>query len=167
MDLSKVDGRELAEELGAALGRLYAFLRREILPKEMSLAQVHALGTLRELGPQRVTDLAELEAVRQPTCTGLVNTMENEGWVIRRSGDLDRRAVMVELTAKGGDVLRAITEARAELLEGYLAELSSADRRSLAAALPGLKRLTQLGTEADSDSHGQRRDVLARNASKP
>ena len=138
-------GKELADELGTALGRLYTFLRRAILPKEMSLTQAHALGTLRQLGPQRVTDLAELEGVRQPTCTGLVNTMENEGWVVRRPDEVDRRAVMVELTPAGEEVLRAITDARTELLEGYLSKLSGSERKGLAAAVPALKRLTELG----------------------
>jgi DNA-binding MarR family transcriptional regulator len=166
MDPASVEVSELAEGLGAALGRLYTFLRRAILPKEMSLAQAHALGTLRELGPQRVTDLAELGGVRQPTCTGLVNTMENEGWVRRRPGGLDRRAVMVELTKEGEDVLRTITDARAALLEGYLSNLSESDQKALAAALPGLKRLTELGAEPDLESRTKWPDVAARVASK-
>jgi DNA-binding MarR family transcriptional regulator len=166
MDSASVEVSELAEGLGAALGRLYTFLRRAILPKEMSLAQAHALGTLRELGPQRVTDLAELGGVRQPTCTGLVNAMENEGWVRRRAGGLDRRSVMVELTKEGEDVLRSITDARTELLEGYLSNLSTSEQQALAAALPVLKRLTELGTESESDSRTKWPDVSARIASK-
>jgi DNA-binding MarR family transcriptional regulator len=166
MDLSSVETKELSEELGASLARLYTFLRRAILPKEMSLTQALAMGTLHQLGPQRVTDLAELEGVRQPTCTGLVNTMEEEGWVVRRPGDLDKRAVMVELTAKGGDVLRAMTDARAELLEGYLARLSVSDQRTLAAALPVLKKLTEIGADADAEPNQRRPDVFARIGSK-
>jgi DNA-binding MarR family transcriptional regulator len=142
--------RELAEELGAVLARLYSFLRRTILPREMSLTQALALGTLRDLGPQRITDLAELEGVRQPTCTGLINTMEDEGWVVRRVDVSDRRAVMVELTPKGRDVLQAITDARSSLLSGYLSALSGADRDALAAALPGFQKLIDVGVETVS-----------------
>ncbi len=93
--------QDLAQDLGTVLARLYSFLRRAILPKEMSPTQGLALTTLRDLGPQRVTDLAGIEGVRQPTCTGLVNTMEARGWVRRAIDEADRRAVLVELTAEG------------------------------------------------------------------
>ena len=142
--------RELAEELGAVLARLYSFLRRTILPREMSLTQALALGTLRDLGPQRVTDLAEIEGVRQPTCTGLINTMEDEGWVVRRVDESDRRAVVVELTPTGRDVLQSITDARTALLSGYLSTLSAAERDAIAAALPGVQKLIDVGVETVS-----------------
>jgi DNA-binding MarR family transcriptional regulator len=142
---------ELAEELGVVLARLYGFLRRAILPKGMSLTQALALRTLRDSGPQRVTDLAELEGVRQPTCTALVNAMEQEGWVSRRVDDYDRRAVVVELTSKGSDVLESITRARTRLLAGYLTGLSASEQRALAAALPALTRLMERDADDDSD----------------
>src|ERR1700728_2584749 len=108
MERQPAPTHELAEELGAVLARLYSFLRRAILPKEMSLTQALALNTLRDLGPQRVTDLAQIEGVRQPTCTGLVNAMEARGWVLRRVDETDKRVVLVGLTAAGHAVLRAM-----------------------------------------------------------
>ena len=127
--------QDLAQDLGTVLARLYSFLRRAILPKEMSLTQGLALTTLRDLGPQRVTDLAGIEGVRQPTCTGLVNTMEARGWVRRAIDEADRRAVLVELTAEGRAVLDGITEARAAVLDRYLNCLSPDERGALRAAL--------------------------------
>src|SRR6516165_8326600 len=105
MGIQTAEHAQLAQDLGTVLARLYGFLRRAILPKEMSLTQALALSTLRDLGPQRVTDLAGIEGVRQPTCTGLVNTMEARGWVKRAIDEADRRAVLVELTAEGRAVL--------------------------------------------------------------
>ena len=130
------------------LGRMYAFLRRAIIPKEMGISQALALADLRDLGPQRVTDLAEREGVRQPTCTALVNNMEGEGWVARRVDGSDRRAVIVELTPNGREVLQSMNEARSKLLEGYLSQLSEADRSALAAAMPSLGRLIEIGAES-------------------
>lgn len=149
MEIKAVERSLLAEDLGAVLARLYGFLRRAILPEEMSLTQASALGTLRDRGPQRVTDLADLEGVRQPTCTGLVNTLEAQGWVTRTVDDADRRAVLVELTASGRQVLEEITEARASILDRYLGALTDAERDALAAALPGLKKLTERGIDAE------------------
>jgi DNA-binding MarR family transcriptional regulator len=137
------EDRDLAVELGAVLTRVYSFLRVAILPEGMTLTQASALATLRDQGPQRVTDLAARERVRQPTCTGLVNLMEEQGWVRRRVDALDRRAVMVELTDHGHRALAAITDARVQVLERYLGALSNEDRAALARALPSLSKLIE------------------------
>lgn len=154
----------LAEELGEVLARLYGFLRRAVFPREMSLTQALVLGTLRQRGPQRITDLAELEGVRQPTCTGLVNTMEAEGWVARSGDASDRRAVLVELTDRGREILDGITAARAEVLDRYLRGLSDEERGLLSAALPGVKRLVHLVATGEGIADGgseQRRTLRA------
>ena len=140
----------LAEEFGEVLARLHGFLRRTILPDQMSLTQALVLHTLRERGAQRVTDLAGMEGVRQPTCSALVNTMEAEGWVARTVDPSDRRAVLVELTDRGREVLDGITRARAAVLDRYLDGLTDAERDALAAALPGLTRLIELGAADQS-----------------
>ena len=141
----------LAEDLGTVLARFYGFLRRAILPTEMSLTQALVLNTLQELGPQRVTDLAGIEGVRQPTCTGLVNTMEAEGWVSRTVDGADRRVVLVELTEEGRHVLEEIMRARVAVLNRYLGGLTGDERLALANALPSLKRLIELGTQGERD----------------
>jgi DNA-binding MarR family transcriptional regulator len=133
----------LALELSSVLTRIYAFLRVAILPEGMTLTQLSALATLRDEGPQRVTELAAREGVRQPTCTGLVNLMEEQSWVQRRVDASDRRAVVVELTAQGHRALQAITDARVEVLERYLGALSDRERHALSAALPSLLKLTE------------------------
>jgi DNA-binding MarR family transcriptional regulator len=158
MEFQPAPIQELAEELGVVLARLYGFLRRAILPKEMSLTQALALNTLRDLGPQRITDLAQLEGVRQPTCTGLVNAMEARGWVQRCVDEADKRVVLVELTEAGDAVLDAMSEARAAVLDRYLGALSETERDALASALPGLSKLIERevdvqGTHDVSDQH--------------
>ena len=140
---------QLADELSAVLARLYTFLRRAIIPKEMSLSQALAMATLRDLGPRRITELAEFEGVRQPTCTALVNAMESEGWVSRRSDGSDRRAVIVELTPAGLQVLASMNEARSRLLERFLSSLSETDRRALGSAVPALERLIEIGVDRE------------------
>lgn len=147
MEFQPTATQELAEELGAVLARLYSFLRRAILPKEMSLTQALALNTLRDLGPQRVTDLAQLEGVRQPTCTGLVNAMEAQGWVVRCVDEADKRVVLIELTEAGHAVLEAMSKARAAVFDRYLGTLSPNERDALAGAVPGLSKLIERGTD--------------------
>jgi DNA-binding MarR family transcriptional regulator len=152
MECQPAPTHELAEELGVVLARLYGFLRRAILPTEMSLTQALALNTLRDLGPQRVTDLAQLEGVRQPTCTGLVNAMETQGWVLRCVDQADKRVVLVELTDAGHAILESMSEARAAVLDRYLGALDQSDRDALAAAMPGLSTLIERGTDEQGTS---------------
>ena len=131
----------LADELGSALSRLHVLLREAVLPPRMSLAQARALATLRESGPQRVTDLAAIERVAQPTMSALVARMERAGWVERGVDDVDRRAVVVRLNAAGSQVLTELTAARAWLLRAHLDALPQAERTTLAAAVPVLNRI--------------------------
>jgi DNA-binding MarR family transcriptional regulator len=132
----------LADELGSAISRLHVLLREAVLPPRMSPAQARALATLRQSGPQRVTDLAASERVAQPTMSALVGRMERAGWVERRADEVDRRAVVVRLSATGGRVLDELMAARARLLRTYLDELPAADRATLAAAVAVLDKIS-------------------------
>lgn len=51
--------------------------------------------------PRRITELAELEGLAQPTLTLLVQTLEQRGWVKRRRPTDDGRVVLVSLTEAG------------------------------------------------------------------
>ena len=134
-------GLSLADELGTALSRLNVLLREAVLPPRMSLAQARSLATLRDSGPQRVTDLAAIERVTQPTMSALVTRMERAGWVERGADEVDRRAVVVRLSATGRRVLEEITATRARVLQGYLEALPAAERATVAAAVPVLKKI--------------------------
>ena len=48
--------------------------------------------------PRRITDLAELEGLAQPTMTLLVQRLEQRGWVERKRDSDDGRVVLVSLT---------------------------------------------------------------------
>src|SRR2546421_8182594 len=97
--------RRLAAELGAALTNLALLVRQGLLPPGINLAQARTLLNLRECGPQRITDLAQLERVRQPTMSTLIARMEQLGWVTRMAGEADRRAVFVRLTDEGKRII--------------------------------------------------------------
>jgi DNA-binding MarR family transcriptional regulator len=87
---------------------------RELVPlasqlTRLALRQAHGEisrsegAVLRTLigGPRRVTELAELEGLAQPTMTVLVKQLELRGWVARRRDEADGRLVLVSVTAEG------------------------------------------------------------------
>ena len=63
-----------------------------LLGGELSRSEVGLLSTLSG-GPPRITDLAELEGLAQPTMTSLVKALEHQGLVCRDRQADDGRVV--------------------------------------------------------------------------
>ena len=125
----------------AVLGLYWRISRRT--PREMSRSAASVLGSLRDLGPTRITELANLEAVTQPTMTTLVTRLERDGLVVRNPDPADARAVRVEITDEGRERLASMRAARAAVLDAALAELEPREREALQNALPVLEKLSR------------------------
>jgi DNA-binding MarR family transcriptional regulator len=142
--LHPVDRRDIV----ACLERLLALIRLLSPADEMSLTTASTLARLDRWGPSRLSDLAAREGVTQPAMTQLVSRLERQGLAERRGHPDDRRVVMVHITASG---LRTLTQRRAhraDRLAGLLDAMPPEDERAIAAALPALSRLTDLGARA-------------------
>jgi len=95
-------------------------------------------GILRTLseGERRITEIAELEGLAQPTTTALVKRLEEQGLVARGRDATDGRVALISLTAAGAAALEAFRRryrgALAERLHAMsdeeLAELDGASR---------------------------------------
>ena len=133
----------LADQLGVVLTRLTNLLREAVLPAGMNSAQARTLLALHDAGPQRVTDLARLDHLKQPTMSAVLLRMRRLGWVRRLDDSDDLRAVIVRLTPAGERIANQLIEARTQVLEAYLDGLSASDRSAVTAALPALRRLTR------------------------
>jgi DNA-binding MarR family transcriptional regulator len=136
----------LADELDRRLTTLWQILGRRG-KRELSRTAASVLATLRDAGPRRITELAESEAIAQPTVTTLVGRLERDGFVERRTDPGDARAVLVHLTPAGLDRLNEMRAAREAVLEARLRTLTADERAALAAALPVLDKLIQEGSE--------------------
>lgn len=55
------------------------------------------------LGPLEPRDIALLVNASRASISSVVNTLERDGFVVRRRGSNDRRLVTVELTTRGGE----------------------------------------------------------------
>ena len=136
----------LADDLDKRLTALWHTLGRRG-KRELSRTAASVLATLRDTGPRRITDLAESEAVAQPTVTTLVGRLERDGFVRRAPDPDDARAVLVHLTSDGLERLNAMRAAREVLLEARLAALTAHEREVLARALPVLDKLIEEGPD--------------------
>ncbi|NIH77730.1 MarR family winged helix-turn-helix transcriptional regulator [Amycolatopsis viridis] len=132
---------ELARELRPLVFRLYYVVRRLTPQHRLTLTQGSVLSELVHGGPRRMSVLAELEGVRQPSMTDLVRRLERLGLVSRRSDPDDKRAVLIEATEAGTRYVTELVVAREEFLRERLTALDPADRDAIDAALPALRRL--------------------------
>ena len=132
------------EDLAAQLERRIALITHVLRAQAHRGRSVGALLTLRRLddrGPMRITDLAAAELVAQPTMTGIVRRLEQDGLVARTPDPLDARASRIALTVAGRDELAAVRSARAAVLQERLDRLDDDARAALAAALDPLDQL--------------------------
>jgi DNA-binding MarR family transcriptional regulator len=94
-------------------------------------------------GPRRVTELAELEGLAQPTVTLLVGRLEERGWVSRRRDPDDGRAVLVTGTDAGREALEGLRRESREMMREHISSLEDEDVESLIAAIDALGVLAQ------------------------
>jgi DNA-binding MarR family transcriptional regulator len=107
---------------------------------ELSRTELGLLNTLSS-APRRVTELAELERLAQPTLTQLVQRLERQGLVTRERHAGDGRVVLVSLTEAGAAALDGFRRRASAALGALLAELPDDEIESLAAATETMGRL--------------------------
>ncbi|WP_091338370.1 MarR family winged helix-turn-helix transcriptional regulator [Micromonospora rhizosphaerae] len=76
----------------------------------LTSAGMRVLFILSGMGETTHRDVAERCFVRPATLTGIVDTLERDGFVERRRDAADRRTVRVALTDKGREHARALTD---------------------------------------------------------
>ena len=128
-----------------------AIRRRE---RSIGLTAASTLATLERTGPRRLTDLAVCEEVSQPSMTVLVTQLEGLGLAERRRDPADARVVLVAITEAGRQHLRAIRRVGAAALTGLIDKLDEPEAAALDAALPALRRLTELAAEGQDSQTG-------------
>jgi DNA-binding MarR family transcriptional regulator len=138
----EIAATKLGAELDALLLALYWKVGRDTR-REMSRSAASVLGTLRDTGPRRITELAAIEAVAQPSMTTLVARLERDGLVTRAPDPDDARAVRVAVTAEGLQRLARMRTERTAQMDAALAELEPNQRAAIEAALPALHALSE------------------------
>jgi DNA-binding MarR family transcriptional regulator len=123
----------VAEHLLTRSAILVRLLVKQVRSREISRTEMQVLGILSE-GPRRITELAELEGVAQPTMTLLVKRLEDNGWTQREGLPDDGRVVMISLTEAGSAAQRKFRAQFLAAMRADLQELSDEQLHALAAA---------------------------------
>jgi DNA-binding MarR family transcriptional regulator len=145
MSLSPARRREALDQVADTLLPRASLLTRLLLrhgDRQLTRGEAGVLGTLCER-PRRITELAESEALAQPTVTQLVARLEERGYVGRTRGEDDGRVVLVTLTADGRSTLEAFRAQHRGLMREHIAEMSDDEVAALVAATEALNRLIE------------------------
>jgi DNA-binding MarR family transcriptional regulator len=111
-------------------------------PRELSRTEAGLLVTLTD-GPRRITELADSEALAQPTVTQLVDKLERRGLVARERSAGDGRVVLVSISADGRQQLEAAREQTRALMRATMDELDDDELAELVAAGETMGRLIE------------------------
>ncbi len=105
---------------------------------DVTPSQARALRTVADLGPVRLSVLADQLRIAARSATEVVDDLESRGLVARAPDPVDRRATQVSLTAAGDRLRVKLDQARRSASDERLTVLSPAEREQLAALLAKL-----------------------------
>lgn len=123
-----------ANDLLRATSRLNRWASRHA-SFDMPVAQARLLSLIDDLGPTRISTLAEADHSSQPTITAGVQRLEAQGWAGREADPTDARATLVSLTKEGRVALAAARKARAAVLAPVVDALDAGERARLDEAI--------------------------------
>jgi DNA-binding MarR family transcriptional regulator len=119
-------------ELGSVLAsrRLHASLHPELGTK-LTPSKLRALDLLAGHGGLRIGELADLLGVDDTTATRLVDRLEELRLAHRGAVDGDRRAIVVELTEEGRELVAGVVSQRQQFFVDVLGALEPDERVQL------------------------------------
>lgn len=133
------------DDLVALISRTWfsAFLRgAEVWARlDVTMPQLKVLMLLGLHGSAPVSSLAARMEVSPPNVTGILDRLEQHGWVRRTSDAHDRRVVRVVLTEEGQRFLAELQRAGEERVRTVVTRMRPADQRALRQGLAALLEL--------------------------
>ncbi len=134
----------------------YAELRcvgsERMIRQGLSMGHLHALSVLERHGEMPMSGLADMLDVSLSNTTGLVDRMEERGFIERHRVPDDRRIVMVRITERGREALAEADLLKEELLRSILLALDPPRLERLAASLDDIRDALQTVLVSDPGS---------------
>ena len=105
----------------------------------LSAAEINALANLSEDGTLNVRQLSERTGTRASTLTGLLDRLENRGYLARAVDPADRRSFRLPLTQAGQIVATRVLAAIADLERDALSRLDATQLAGFHAVITALQ----------------------------
>src|ERR1051326_4446615 len=131
---------DLADRLHSTAIHLLRLVRGQDAAAGVGPAQLSALSVLVFAGARSLNELARAEQVRPPTMSRIVDALEAQGLARRRPNQQDRRALLIEATEKGANILKLGRKRRVKLLATHLRRLNPEERNQIENAVAAIQR---------------------------
>jgi MarR family transcriptional regulator, organic hydroperoxide resistance regulator len=105
----------------------------------LSAAEINALANLGQGGTLSVRQLSERTGTRASTLTGLLDRLENRGYLVRELDPSDRRSFQLPLTDLGREVAARVLAALADLEREALSRLDATQLAGYHAVITALQ----------------------------
>jgi DNA-binding MarR family transcriptional regulator len=154
------DRRAAVQGLIADVGRTFKELRcvgsQRLVKLGISMTHLHALTMLQHHGPLTMSRLAEMLDVSLSNATGIVDRLEDKGFVERVRVKDDRRIVLVQPTPAADVVLEQLDVLRSDMLDEALARLDDDRLEVVEAGLRAFRDAlqTELDVHPERYTHG-------------
>lgn len=119
----------------------------------ISMAQLHILYTLQRGGDMPMSRLAEVLHVSLSNATGLIDRIEERGFIERTRVPEDRRVVVIHVTEAGRRMLEEVDAISSDLLRSVFARIGPTQVAGVGRAFAALRRGLEEATDPPSDAH--------------
>jgi DNA-binding MarR family transcriptional regulator len=132
-----IDG--IGAQFRASLGELRCVGSERLVRHGVSMGHLHLMSMLDRHGELPMSRVAELLGVSDSNATGLIDRMEEHGFVERVRHPEDRRVVLVRISDRGRQILNDVEVLRDDLVVRILSRLDTARLERLALALDDVR----------------------------
>jgi DNA-binding MarR family transcriptional regulator len=129
----------IVAQFRASLGELRCVGSERLVKHGVSMAHLHLMSMLDRHGELPMSRVAELLGVSDSNATGLVDRMEEHGFVERVRHPDDRRVVLVRVSDRGRQILADVEVLRDDLVVRILGRLDKPRLERLALALDDVR----------------------------
>lgn len=109
--------------------------------------QLLCLQTLHGDGPLTTSALAKLIHLSTSTTVGILDRLEQKGWILRERSDRDRRVVLVHITAEGEAFLASAPSLLQDRLADGLRELPEPEQLVIAQSLERIVEMLEMSRQ--------------------
>lgn len=160
IDVTRIDDQtkdRIIADFRGAMSELRCIGSEKLVRVGVSMTQLHVMSMLERHGDMAMSRLAEMIDVSLSSATGLVDRMEERGYLERLRVPDDRRVVLVRISETGRKLLDEIEVLRTEMLRTVLDRMDPDQLDGLARATADLRGALAAGATGpgapDHDHH--------------
>jgi DNA-binding MarR family transcriptional regulator len=128
------------------IGAMKCAMSERLVRLGISMAQLNIIYTLQRNGVMAMSRLAEVLGVSLSNATGLIDRMEERGFIERTRVAEDRRIVLVRVTDSGTRMIQENDALSDDLMRDVLAHLDPAELPAIAHAFAEVRAALEVST---------------------